>query len=322
MPETTDLPPALIVAGPTASGKSALALGLAERLRGTVVNADSMQVYRELRVLSARPSREEEARVPHALYGVRPAAEPGHVAWWRGAALAAMLACVAQRRLPILCGGSGLYLAALTDGLSAIPDPTPAARREARGLLDELGAAGLHARLAEVDTAAAARLRPSDGQRIARAWEVWRSTGRSLAAWQDRRGDPAPFRFAAILLDPPRATQRPVIARRFGAMLAEGALEEVRALLALGLDPRIPAMRAVGVRELAAHLRGQATMAEAAARAVLATGRLAKRQATWFRHHALAPPGRACTICASNPDMQQFSERISANLSSFVRGAG
>ncbi|MGA9869493.1 MAG: tRNA (adenosine(37)-N6)-dimethylallyltransferase MiaA, partial [Acetobacteraceae bacterium] len=166
--------PALIVFGPTASGKSALAITLARRLGGTVINADSMQVYRELRVLTARPTQEEEALVPHRLYGVRPAAEPSSVAWWRDAALEAMAAAHAQGRIPILCGGTGLYLTALTQGLAAIPDVGPTARTEARALLTELGSAGLHARLAEADPATAAQLRPSDGQRIARAWEVWR----------------------------------------------------------------------------------------------------------------------------------------------------
>ena len=154
-------PPALIVAGPTASGKSALALALAAQLGGTVINADAMQVYRELRIITARPTPAEEAQVPHRLYGVRPAAEAGSVAWWQTAALRAMAAA----RLPILCGGSGLYLAALTDGLADIPEASAAARAAARQRLADHGAAALHAALAAVDPATAARLRPSDGQR-------------------------------------------------------------------------------------------------------------------------------------------------------------
>ncbi|MBV8614800.1 MAG: hypothetical protein JOY66_13690, partial [Acetobacteraceae bacterium] len=184
--------PALVVFGPTASGKSALALALARRLDGTVVNADSMQVYRELRVLTARPSPEEEAAAPHRLYGVRPAAEPASAAWWRGAGLAVMEEARAEGRLPVLCGGTGFYINALTHGLAEIPEPAPAARAEARALLDAIGSARLHARLAESDPATAARLRPNDGQRVARAWEVWRGTGRGLAAWQGAGAAPAP----------------------------------------------------------------------------------------------------------------------------------
>ena len=181
------LPRALIVAGPTASGKSALAIAIAERLGGTIINTDSMQVYRELRVLTARPTPDEEARVPHRLYGIRSAAEAGSVAWWREQALSAMDDACAEGRLPILTGGSGMYFAALSDGLADIPYPGADARTEARRLLGEQGSIALHASLAHVDPATAARLNPEDGQRIARAWEVWRGTGIGLAAWQNRR---------------------------------------------------------------------------------------------------------------------------------------
>jgi tRNA dimethylallyltransferase len=313
-----DLPHALIVAGPTASGKSALALGLAERLGGVVINADSMQVYRELWVLTARPTPAEEARAPHALYGVRPAAEAGSVAWWRGAAQAAMEAAHATGRLPILCGGTGLYFASLTDGIADIPEPGEAARAEARWMLAELGPRGLHAALSKVDQATAARLRPSDSQRLARAWEVWRGTGRGLAAWQAEGARPAAWRFSAVLLAPPREALRAAIAGRFARMLDAGALEEVRALAALGLDPALPAMRAHGVPELSAHLRGEITLAEAARRAELVTGQYAKRQSTWFRHHRLADPGRAHTIYARIADMKKYSENFTEEIVSFV----
>ncbi len=316
----TALPGAVLVAGPTASGKSALALALAERLGGVVVNADSMQVYRDLRVLTARPTAAEEARVPHALYGVRPAAEPGSVFWWRGAALAAMEAARAAGRLPILCGGSGLYFRALSDGLADLPEIPAPIRAEARALLDSLGPHGLHARLATADPATAARLRPSDSQRLARAWEVWRASGTGLAAWQASGGAPAPWRFAAVLLDPPRPGLRAAIADRFAAMLAAGALEEVRALVSAGLDPALPAMRAHGVPELSAHLRGETTLAEAAARAVAATGRYTRRQATWFRHHRLAP--LVWNITTRFDGVEQFSERGIADLLNFLRDSG
>ncbi len=315
-------PHALLVAGPTCSGKSALALALARRLDGEVINADSMQVYRELRIVTARPSEAEEAEAPHALYGVRPAAEPGSVAWWRAEALAAMAAARARGRLPILCGGTGMYFAALTDGLAEIPDPGEAARAEARWLLAEQGPAALHAALAKVDQATAARLRPSDSQRVARAWEVWRGTGRGMAAWQARKTAPAPWRFTALRLDPPREALRAAIAGRFAAMLAQGALAEVAALLAQRLDPALPAMRALGVPELAAHLRGELALDEAVARATLATGQYTKRQATWFRHRRMADPARTHTIHARVAGLAQFSEREWADLLAFIQETG
>jgi tRNA dimethylallyltransferase len=313
---------ALIVAGPTASGKSALALAIAERLGGTIVNTDSMQVYRELRVLTARPTLDEEARVPHRLYGIRPAAEAGSVAWWRAQALSAMDDARAAGRLPILTGGSGLYFAALTDGLTDIPDPGPDARAEARRLLAAQGPAALHVSLTHVDPATAARLKPEDSQRIARAWEVWRGTGLGLAAWQNRRSEPAPWHFTAILLDPPRDALRTAIATRFDAMLRDGALEEVRTLLALNLDPNLPAMRAHGVPELSAYLRGTLSLEDAGRRTELITGQYTKRQATWFRHHTLAPQTCVRTINARFSDMEQFSERECDELFTFIENEG
>ena len=316
------LPGALIVAGPTASGKSALAIGLAERFGGVVINADSMQVYRELRILTARPTVEEEVRAPHRLYGVRPAAEAGSVGWWRATALAEMAAARRDGLLPILCGGTGLYFTALTGGIADIPEAGEAARAEARRLLAEQGPAALHAALAQVDPATAARLRPSDSQRVARAWEVWRGTGKGLVAWQASGAAPAAWRFSAILLDPPREALRASIAGRFAAMLDAGALVEVRALLALGLDCALPAMRAHGVPELSAHLRGEITLAEATRRAELATGQYTKRQATWFRHRALAAPGRTHMIHARIAGLEQLSVCWAADLLNFVQSSG
>jgi tRNA dimethylallyltransferase len=318
----------LIVAGPTASGKSALALALAERLNGVtgldpvIINADAMQCYRELRILTARPTPDDEARVPHRLYGVRPASEPGSVAWWRAAALAEMAAVRGAGRLPILTGGSGMYLASLTEGLAEIPDPGPAARTEARALLKEIGPAALHARLAATDPATAAELRPTDSQRVARAWEVWRGTGVGLAKWRSRAGPHAPVHFAAILLDPPRADLRAAIATRLDAMLCEGVLEEVRALLALDLDPALPAMRAHGVPELSAHLRGETSLDEARRRIELATSQYTKRQATWFRHHQLADPAHLHTINARIAPGEQLLESLLPDFYAFIDKAG
>jgi tRNA dimethylallyltransferase len=314
------LPRALILAGPTASGKSALALDLARRFGGVVINADSMQVYAGLRVLTARPTPAEEAAVPHRLYGVRPPGEAASVAWWRAQALAEMAAARAAGRVPILCGGTGLYFLSLTEGLSELP-PVPAeARAAARALLAGIGAPALHARLAAADPETAAGLRPGDSQRLARAWEVWSGTGKGLAAWQ-REGahtGPAPWRFAAILLDPPREVLRAAIAARFDAMLAGGALAEVAALGALGLDPALPAMRAHGVPELLAHLRGEMPLAAARERAVLNTGQYTKRQATWFRHHALADPSLTHIIHARMGDQTQFQESDAPEIFAFL----
>lgn len=316
---------AILLAGPTASGKSALAVALAKRLNGVVINADSMQVYRELRVLTARPSAAEEALVPHALYGVRSAAEPGSVAWWRGEALAAMEGAWAEGRLPILCGGTGMYFAALAGGLAEVPGIPAEARAEARGLLAGLGAEGLHRRLAEVDPETAGRVRPSDGQRVARAWEVWRGTGRGLAEWVGRgdtgrsllrcaRNDRG---YLGILIDPPRDRLRAAIADRFAGMLARGAMEEVRGLVAMGLDSALPAMRAHGVPELAGYLRGEISLEEASRRAVLATGRYTKRQATWFRHHPLSE--RMHTIHARIDGQTKEYSEILLKVFDFVR---
>ncbi len=313
------LPRAIIVAGPTASGKSALALDLARRLGGAVINADSMQTYRELRIVTARPTPADEAAAPHWLYGVRPAAEPGSVAWWREAALAAMAEAAAAGKVPILCGGTGLYFIALIEGLAEIPDPGPAARSEARALLAEIGPAALHARLAEADPDTAARLRRSDSQRLARAWEVWRGTGRGLAEWQSAPSlPPAAWDFSAVLLHPPREALRNAIEARFGAMLEAGALDEVRAFLSLGLDPALPAMRAHGVPELAAYLAGTCTLAAARQRACQVTSQYTKRQATWFRHHNLSRSGLQKIFLARYGENEQVSERMLLEIQNFL----
>ncbi|MFL1463857.1 tRNA (adenosine(37)-N6)-dimethylallyltransferase MiaA [Roseococcus sp. DSY-14] len=306
-----------MVCGPTASGKSALALALAERLGGTVINADAMQCYRELRVLTARPGTEDEARARHALYGFLPAAVAGSVASWRAAALEAM----AQARLPILCGGTGMYLRALTQGIAALPDVAPAARAEARALLAERGAPALHALLHPED---AAMLRPSDSQRIARAFEVWRSSGTPLAQWQKQAPalPPAPHAFRVLRLDPPRDALRQAIAARWHAMLEGGAVEEVRALLAQRLDPALPAMRAHGMPELAALLRGEVTEAEASRRAIAATVAYTRRQGTWFRHQTLVDPAGVHIIYARIASLSQFSESERAEIFAFLHEDG
>lgn len=276
----------MLIAGPTASGKSALAITLAERLGGTVINADSMQVYRDLRIITARPSQDDEARVPHRLYGHVDAAENYSVGRWCADAGAALDDVRREGRLPILVGGTGLYFKALTQGLSVVP-PTPADVRAAvRTRCDTEGATALHAELACRDPATAAKLKPGDRMRITRALEVLEATGRSLADWH-RDGMPAmldPDEALMFFLDVDRDELRRRIDARFDAMLAQGALDEVRRLAARNLDPMLPAMKAHGVPWLRRHLAGEITLSEAAEGGKADTRRYTKRQATWFRH--------------------------------------
>lgn len=280
--------PVVVLGGPTASGKSALGVAVAEEFGGTIINADSIQVYRELEILSARPGPAELARVPHRLYGVLGAADRCSAARWRGLALAEIEAAHGAGRLPILVGGTGLYLRALLDGLSPVPDVAPEIRAAALTRMAALGAPAFHAELARRDPAMAARLAPGDRQRLVRAWEVIEATGRSLADWQ---AEPAPPEAGApslaplcLVLEPPRPVLYAACDARFGAMLEAGALDEAAGLARLGLDPALPAMKAVGLPELFAHLRGELDLEAAVAAAQQATRRYAKRQSTWFRH--------------------------------------
>jgi len=279
-------PNAILIAGPTASGKSALALKLAETLGGTVINADSMQVYRDLRIITARPTPTEEARVPHLLYGHVDAAENYSAGRWCVDASAAIAEARRAGRLAVLVGGTGLYFKALTRGLAAVP-PIPAAIRAAvRARLKSDGVAVLYADLIGRDPAAADRLMPGDRARISRALEVVLATGRPLSEWH-RDGMPPAVEAASavkIFLATDRAELYRRIDARFDAMLASGALDEVRALAARDLDPSLPAMKAHGVPWLIRHLAGEITLAEAAEGGKRDTRRYTKRQATWFRN--------------------------------------
>ncbi len=275
---------AVLIAGPTASGKSQAALALAQKIGGTIVNADSMQVYRETRILTARPSDEEMARIPHRLYGHVGVQDAYSVGRYQSDAAAALADARAAGLIPIFTGGTGLYFTALTDGLAEIP-PVPASlRAAARAKLEALGVAALHAELAARDPETAARLRPSDPQRVLRAFEVFEATGRPLAQWQKRAGRPLleGMRLARFVLDVPRPVLRARIETRFRAMLAQGALEEAAVLD--GLDPALPAAKILGLRELVGLRSGTLTEAEAVEDAVTATRQFAKRQTTWFRH--------------------------------------
>ena len=277
---------AVLIAGATASGKSALALALAEELGGSIINADSMQVYRDLRIITARPTPVEEARVPHLLYGHVDAAENYSVGRWCVDARAALAAVERAARLPIVVGGTGLYFKALTQGLAAVP-PIPADIRAAvRSRLKGEGIAPLYAELSDRDPATAQRLRPGDRARITRALEVVLATGRSLTNWHRDGMEPALDTDAAvkIFLDAERAELYRRIDARFDAMLASGALDEVRALGRRGLDPALPAMKAHGVPWLLRAIAGEIDLAAAAEEGKRDTRRYTKRQATWFRH--------------------------------------
>jgi tRNA dimethylallyltransferase len=277
---------AVLIAGPTASGKSALALMLAEALGGTIINADAMQVYRDLRVLTARPSPAEEARVPHLLYGHVDAAENYSVGRWCVDASAALPVVERGGRLPILTGGTGLYFKALTHGLAAVP-PIPAQIRAAvRARLEREGIAALYAELSERDAATARRLMPGDRARITRALEVVLATGRSLTDWHREGMTPAldPQLAVKVFLDVDRGELYRRINARFDAMLQAGALDEVRAMASRRLDPALPAMKAHGVPWLIRHINGEVDLAAAVEAAKRDTRRYTKRQATWFRH--------------------------------------
>jgi tRNA dimethylallyltransferase len=276
----------VLIAGPTATGKSALALELAEQIGGIIINTDSMQVYRDLRVLTARPSPAEEARVPHRLYGYVDAAINFSAGSYVADAASALADARAQNRVPILVGGTGLYFKALTHGLSAVP-PVPAEVRErVRARLMQEGVEALHAELARRDPASADRLKPRDRTRIARALEVAEATGRSLTDWhrQSQRPVVPPGEFLALFLSPEREALYAQIDARFDTMLKLGALEEVEKLAARDLDPLLPVMKAHGVPPLVRHLRGEITLKEAAKIGRADSRRYAKRQFTWFRH--------------------------------------
>jgi tRNA dimethylallyltransferase len=277
---------AVLIAGPTASGKSALALALAETHNGVIINADSMQVYRDLRVLTARPTSEEEARAPHRLYGHVDAAMNFSAGAWVADAAKVLAEARAQNRLPIFTGGSGLYFKALTRGLSAVPPIPPDVREDVRTRLQRDGVETLHAALIQRDPASAERLKPRDKIRVARAFEVVEATGRSLIDWH-RDGLPPllpPGAFTAVFLAPDRGELYARIDARFDAMLQAGARDEVAALAARRLDPLLPAMKAHGVPALLRHLNGEITLEQAAVIGRADTRHYAKRQFTWFRH--------------------------------------
>jgi tRNA dimethylallyltransferase len=277
---------AVLIAGPTASGKSALALRLAAALGGVVVNADSMQVYSDLRIITARPSRQDEAQVAHALYGHVDGAVNYSAGQFARDAAPLLQRLAQEGHLPIITGGTGLYFKALTDGLSQMPVVPDEVRHEVRALASGRSAPDLHAELAGLDPATAASLKPGDNQRILRALEVMAASGHP-PRWFHERREPGPlagWQIQSVFLDPPREGLHKAINARFDSMMVAGALDEVAQLASRGLDPALPVMRAHGVPALIAHLQGDMALDDAIARGQADTRAYVKRQFTWFRH--------------------------------------
>ena len=292
---------AVLIAGPTASGKSAAALRLAESLGGVVVDADSMQIYDGLRILTARPSAEEEARVPHRLYGHVDPSRPFSVADWLGDAEGALAEIRGAGRVAIFVGGTGLYFEALTKGLAPVPEIPGEVRAHWRAEAERIGAGGLHGELVRRDPEMAARLGTTDTQRLTRALEVIEATGRSLAEWQTAPHS-APLvvaeTAARLVLEPDRAELHRRIGVRFRAMVGQGAVEEAAAFAARGLGPEMPAMRAIGVAALAEVAAGRTSLEAGIERGIVETRQYAKRQSTWFRGR-MADWMRAATVEAA-----------------------
>jgi tRNA dimethylallyltransferase len=291
-------PPLALIAGPTASGKSALALALAEQNEGVIVNADSAQIYRDLPVLSAAPTAEDLSRAEHKLYGMQDGALPCSAADWAELARREIAEIHAQARLPILVGGSGLYLRTLLDGIAPVPPIDPEVRRQVRAASVEEN----RAKLVSLDPEAAEQLKPGDTARISRALEVILSTGRTLGEWQQQRegGIADQVELQPLILLPPRDWLYARCDKRFSRMVEQGAVDEVRALLGRGLNPNLPVMRGIGIQQITAYLRGETSLGEAIAAGQQATRRYAKRQYTWFAHQ---PP----------PEWPRFREPLDAD---------
>jgi len=302
-------PPVIVVGGPTASGKSALAMALAEEFGGVVINADAMQVYRQLPILTARPGEADLARLPHRLFGVLDAEDPCSAGRWRDMALEAIGEARGDGKRPIVVGGTGLYLKALCEGIDDIPAVPAEVRAALEVRYDEQGGEAFKAALARDDPQTAERLPAGDRQRLVRATAVLEVTGKSLSVWHEGTSDEPDIRTEAVLLLPPRDALYAACDARFAAMVDQGALDEARAFLARGLDPDLPLMKAVGLRELGRHIAGKTTLEEAIEEGSRATRRYAKRQYTWFRHQM---PGAAILNA-------QYSERLLIEIFKKIR---
>lgn len=313
----------IVIAGPTASGKSGLALALAERLDGVVINADSMQVYRDIPILAAAPSASDCSRVPHRLYGIYDASVRGNVVDWLEQCKAEIAAARAQNKTPIVVGGTGMYIEALTDGVTPIPETPDAIRSRVAALQKEKGLAALYDFVAQNDPETAARLSPNDTTRLRRAAEIWLHTGKPLSYWHavPLTKNFAPQEFFRIYVKPPRDILDTRARTRFDLMMQQGALEEVRSLVARNLPDSLPAMRALGVQELKTFLNGETTLEEAVELAKLHTRQYAKRQSTWFNNRFspdLVFPGCFETSAPTGrfPTNDAESDKFASNSSS------
>ena len=303
----------VVIAGPTATGKSTLAVDVAETRGGTVINADSIQVYRDLRVLTARPTVAEEARLPHRLYGVLDGGARCSAGAWCDMALAEIERAREQGRLPIVVGGTGLYLRALIDGLNAVPPVPDEIRKATSELHDELGTAGLFEQLERWDPKTARRIDPRNPQRVMRAWEVMVATGRPLADWQDdpSSGPPPHLAFHIVCLMPPRDLLYADCDERFAAMMTAGAVDEVRRVIDGQWPPDAPVRKAIGFSEVAAYVAGDVSLPQAIEAGQGATRRYAKRQVTWFRHQ-IPPVGGA--VHSSYVVNEKYSKRLLSDI--------
>lgn len=289
--------PVIIIAGPTASGKSSLAIDLALSLDGEVINADSMQVYNELSILTARPNANDSIRVPHHLFGVIPAGQRCSTGRWLEMCMEAIRDVWSRNKLPVLVGGTGLYFKALTEGLASIPEIDPEVVKSEQAHYHQIGAQAFRKQLFNVDPTTASRLPASDIQRLVRASAVFKATGRTLTEWQQQQspGPALKANFITVALIPERDHLYDSINQRFDAMMKAGAIEEVKALKALNLDPSLPAMKALGVPDLLAYVDGQVSLEEATEKSAQRSRNYAKRQLTWLRHqmsadYSLIPP--------------------------------
>jgi len=314
--------PVIVVYGPTASGKSDLAVSLAERLDGIVVNADSLQLYTELKILTARPDDSALSRAQHRLFGILPVSEPGSAALWRDLALSEIAAARALGKYPIITGGSGLYLKTLIEGLSPVPPADAEARARASALHDEIGGEAFRVALASRDPVAATRLMAGDRQRLIRAWEVVEATGTSLSDWQKQPRDPAHrLTFYFVGLMPERSHLYERIDRRFETMLELGALAEATRFDALRLSPSLPSNKALGLPELRRHIRGEIELSAATRLAQQASRNYAKRQVTWFRHQ-LPIENNSSTSHVRHAQFAELSERNLDEIISFILRPG
>ena len=278
--------PVLIIAGPTASGKSDFALELAKKYEGVVINCDSMQVYHELKVITARPSSVDEGDIPHKLYGIISAADTFSAGIWRTLAETEIEACWESGKLPIVTGGTGLYIKSLMGGLTEIPSVPKKIREEVIEHRGKIGVEAFHDELREFDPISAERLNKSDTQRVIRAYEVFMATKHSLSYWHNQEQSAEPFHahYQTIIFEPPRDVLYEKCEDRLDLMLKNGALDEVRALKDIDLDPRCPAMKALGIPEFLAYLNNKMSLEDALNAAKQSTRRYAKRQTTWFRN--------------------------------------